>query len=162
VGRGIENMLPAFLKGPVRSMRYATEGGAKDRNGITLVEDISEAEHAGSWLGFSAGRVREAQEAKSAVYAQDVTLQHRRQVLMNKFADAVIGQDDGDREQALAAIMAFNEKHPNRLIAPLHLQMSVRNRMMRRAQARDGLYLPGKRGLDARQYGDFANGEGGD
>jgi N12 class adenine-specific DNA methylase len=162
VGRGIENMLPAFLKGPVRSMRYATEGGAKDRNGITLVEDISEAEHAGSWLGFSAGRVREAQEAKSAVYAQDVTLQHRRQVLMNKFADAVIGQDDGDREQALAAIVAFNEKHPNRLIAPLHLQMSVRNRMMRRAQARDGLYLPGKRGLDARQYGDFANGEGGD
>jgi N12 class adenine-specific DNA methylase len=162
VGRGIENMLPAFLKGPVRSMRYATEGGAKDRNGITLVEDISEAEHAGSWLGFSAGRVREAQEAKSAVYAQDVTLQHRRQVLMNKFADAVIGQDDGDREQALAAIVAFNEKHPNRVIAPLHLQMSVRNRMMRRAQARDGLYLPGKRGLDARQYGDFANGEGGD
>jgi hypothetical protein len=162
VGRGIETMLPAVIKGPWRSIRYMQEGGAKDRNGITIVDDISEAEHAGSWLGFSASRVREQQAAKSAIYQQDQALQHRRQGLLNDFAQAVIHQEDGDREQALEKIRAYNEKHPNRAIMPLHLMASVRNRMMHQAQAKDGLYLPGKRGMDARQYGDFANGEGGD
>jgi hypothetical protein len=157
LGRAVETALPAMAKGPWRSIRYASEGGAKDRNGIMVADDITLPEHAGQWLGFSAGRVREAQEAKAAVYERDQALQRRRQQLLDAYAGHMVKKEDTSDD--MAAIGAWNAQHPNRVIAGLHLQNAVRTRMKHLAQAKEGIYLPPKRGMDARAYGDFADGE---
>jgi hypothetical protein len=155
--RAIETALPSVAKGPWRSIRYAEEDGAKDRNGIVVADDITGTEHAASWLGFSNGRVREAQEAKAAIYERDQALQRRRQQLMDEYARKRIKHEDvGDQ---MAAIREFNRAHPNRIIGGLHLAQSVRNRMKHNQQAKQGLYLPAKRAKDARSAGDFADGE---
>jgi hypothetical protein len=123
------------------------------------VDDINAAEYAGQVLGLSASRVRLAQEGKSAIDQRDEALVQRRHVLLDRFAQAVIHERDDDRAEALEAIQKWNTLHPNRVIAGMHLQHAVRMRMKHLAQAKQGIYLPPKRGLDARAYGDFADGE---
>lgn len=151
--RGLEEMAPAFVRGPLRSLRYFNEG-VQDRTGVDILPETTLAEDAGQLLGFSPSRAREAQEGKSAIYRADKALQERRQSLMNQFAHAQMEQEDTG--PALEAIQAFNLLHPNRQIAALHLQQSVRARMRRLAEAEQGVFLPKTRS-DARAAGAFAN-----
>jgi N12 class adenine-specific DNA methylase len=151
--RGLEEMMPAFLRGPLKTLRYAQEG-IKDKTGIELVPETTFAEEAGQFLGFSPSRGREAQAGKSAIYQTDKALQQRRQKLMNEYAHHVLQQEDPS--STLQAIQAFNALHPTRRIAPLHLQHSVRLRMQHMAQAKDGIFLPRSRS-DARAAGAFAD-----
>jgi hypothetical protein len=151
--RGLEEMVPAFLRGPLKTLRYFQEG-IKDRTGIELVPETTLAEDAGQFLGFSPSRGREAQAGKSAIYQTDKALQQRRQQLMNQYAHHVMRQEDP--ASTLQAIQAFNALHPSRMIAPLHLQHSVRLRMQHVAQAKEGIFLPKSR-RDARAAGAFAD-----
>jgi hypothetical protein len=158
--RGWETMMPSVVRGGLRAFRYATEG-VKDREGIVLMPEVSAAEIGGQILGFSPGRPREKQEANSAIKSFDARIQRRRTDLVEEYARLVMkGEDLGP---ALAEISAFNEKHPSRVIAPFHLMASVRNRTRRIAQAGEqGMYLPPKRAIEAKQYGDFADERGED
>lgn len=151
--RGLEEMLPSAMRGPLKAWRYLNEG-IKDKTGIELLPDTTVAEDVGQVLGFSPSRGREAQAGKSAVYQTDKALQRRRSQLMGEYAHHVMAQEDPSA--TLEAIKAFNMLHPNRLIAPLHLQHSVRLRMQHVAQAKDGIFLPPKRS-DARAAGAFAD-----
>lgn len=151
--RALEEFVPAAVRGPLRSFRYFNEG-VQDRTGIDILPETNAAEIAGQALGLAPSRAREAQEGKSAIYRADKQLQERRQTLMNQFAHAQMEQEDTG--PALEAIQAFNMLHPNRQIAALHLQQSVRARMRRLAEAEQGVFLPKTRS-DARAAGAFAN-----
>lgn len=150
--RGLEQMVPVALRGPMKSVRYYQEG-VKDRSGIDILPETTAAEEAGQFLGLSPSRAREAQEGKSAIFKTDRALQNRRQDLMTTYAKHVMDQEDPT--DALDAIGAFNQLHPNRMIAPLHLMQSIRVRMQHQAQAEQGIFLPNKR-RDAREAGRFA------
>lgn len=152
VQRGLEQMVPAALRGPMKAIRYSQEG-VKDRSGIDILPETTLTEELGQGFGLSPSRAREAQEGKSAIYKTDRALQRRRQELMSAYAHRVMNEEDPSED--IAAISAFNQLHPNRMIAPLHLVQSVRVRLQHQAQSEQGIFLPARRS-DAREAGRFA------
>ncbi len=151
---GLEGMLPAALRGPVKAIRYAEEG-AKDRTGIVIKDEVGAAGVAGQALGFAPSEVRNATEGRSAIYQTDQRLIQRRKELMSSYAEAAMKQDAEGVQAARVEIHEFNLKNPTRQIRPLNLIQSVRNRQKRIDQAQDGIYLPKNR-RDAMAAGQFA------
>lgn len=151
---GLEAMMPAALRGPVKSIRYANEG-VQDKSGISILDEVSPAAVAGQFLGFSPSEARNAQEGKSAIVALDRALGERRQELLAKIAKATMAKDEEAKVEAREEIKRFNEKNPGRRINPNHIMASVRNRQKRIDQAQDGVYLPRNR-RDAMDAGRFA------
>lgn len=157
--RGLEEMMPAALRGPLKAARYAHEG-AVDKSGIVIREDVGAAALAGQALGFSPSDVRLASEARGAIFEQDQRLQRRRQTLMRQYAMAAMAGDQEGQQDARGHIARFNEKNPERRITPAHLRQSVRNRRKRIEQAEEGVYLPKSR-RDALEAGRFGTAETG-
>ena len=151
--RGLEAMAPSLARGPLKALRYGTEG-AIDKTGKPIVEDVGAAGVIGQALGFSPSEVRLATEAKSAVHQADARLVKRRADLMRHYAMAVIQGDQEGAQDALADIRAFNEKNPGRRINPLQMAKSVAMRRKQIAQSEGGVYLPRSR-RDAMQAGEF-------
>lgn len=151
---GLETMMPAALRGPMKALRYGTEG-VKDRTGIVVKDDVGAAGLAGQAVGFSPSEVRNAFEGRSAVYAADKRLMERRQDLMSQYAKAVMDKDPEGVSEARKDIQGFNEKNPSRQIRGLQLQQSLRMRAKRIANAENGVYLPRNR-RDVAQEGRFA------
>jgi hypothetical protein len=153
---GLEAMMPAALRGPVKALRYAEEG-VQDKSGISILDEVSPAAVAGQALGFSPSAARNAQEGKSAILAHDRALGERRQELLTKIARATMAKDEEAKAEAREEIKRFNEKNPSRRINPNHIMASVRGRQKRIDQAQDGVYLPRNR-RDAMDAGRFAQG----
>lgn len=152
--RGLEAMLPAALRDPIKAIRYESEG-VQDKTGVVIKDDVSLAGVAGQFLGFSPSEVRNATEGKSAVIQQDRALGERRQELLTKAARATMAKDAEARAEAMKEIERFNQKNPTRRITPLNVLQSVRNRQKRIDQAEGGVYLPKSR-RDAMEAGRFA------
>jgi len=148
---GLEAMMPAVLRGPVKAIRYANEG-VQDKSGISILDEVGPAAVAGQALGFSPSQARNAQEGKSAVMAHDRALGDRRQELLTRAARASMAKDAVALDDARKEIARFNEKNPGRRINPNHIMQSVRNRNKRIDQAQDGVYLPKSR-RDAMEAG---------
>jgi hypothetical protein len=152
--RGLEAMMPAALRGPIKAIRYESEG-VQDKTGVVIQDEVSLAGVAGQFLGFSPSEVRNATEGKSAIYQQDRALGERRQELLAKAARATMAKDAEARAEAMQEIQRFNQKNPGRRITPLNVLQSVRNRQKRIDQAEGGVYLPKSR-RDAMEAGRFA------
>ena len=153
-GRGLETMMPAAFRAPLKALRYEMEG-AKDKTGVMIKDEVGLAGVAGQALGFSPSEVRNATEGRSAIYAADKRLMARRSELMAQYAQALIGKDTEGVAEAMAEIRTFNEKNPNRRINGMQLAISVKNRNRRVNEAADGVYLPKKR-RDMVEEGRFA------
>ncbi|AOG22566.1 PLxRFG domain-containing protein [Acidovorax sp. RAC01] len=153
--RGLESMMPAALRGPIKSVRYEAEG-VQDKTGIVVKDEVSAAGVVGQFLGFSPSEVRNATEGKSAIAQRDRALGERRQELLTKAARATMDKDAEARAEALKEIERFNEKNPGRRITAINIVQSVRNRQKRIDQAEGGVYLPRNR-RDAMDAGRFAN-----
>jgi hypothetical protein len=152
--RGLESMMPAALRSPIKAIRYEAEG-VQDKTGVVIQDEVSLAGVAGQFLGFSPSEVRNATEGKSAIYQQDRALGERRQELLTKAARATMAKDAEARAEAMKEIQRFNEKNPTRRITPLNVLQSVRNRNKRIDQSEGGIYLPKNR-RDAMDAGRFA------
>jgi hypothetical protein len=157
VQRGLEELMPAAIKGPLKALRYAREG-AIDKTGIPIVEDTNVFEEAGQALGFSPSRVREATEGKSAIVGAERALQARRSALMEQYAHAKMAGDAEKAEDVMAQIKAFNVKHPERGITGPQIAASVIGRKRRIAESENGVYVPRKH-RDIIDVGRFADRE---
>ncbi|NMG71856.1 hypothetical protein DNK49_19170 [Azoarcus communis] len=154
-GRGLEDMLPIFMRNPIKAYRLWDEG-AIDRSGIAIKDEVSTAGALGQLAGFSPSEVRLAFEGRSAVFRADRRLAERRAELMSGFARAAMDKDAEAMAQARDAIAAFNQANPGRRITAPQMWQSVRARQRRIDQAQDGVYLPRNR-RDALEAGRFAN-----
>ncbi len=155
--RGLETMAPSVLRGPLKALRYETEG-VKDKTGIVVQDEVGAAALLGQAAGFSPSSVRNAYEGKAAIVGHDRALQARRSALVEQFAMAAMAGDEEGKSEAREAIARFNEKNPGRRIQPMQLAQSVHQREKRIREAEDGVYLPKKR-RDVLEQGRFAVGE---
>ncbi|MFT3815267.1 MAG: PLxRFG domain-containing protein [Acidovorax sp.] len=152
--RGLETMAPSVLRGPLKALRYETEG-VKDKTGIVVQDEVDAAALGGQALGFSPSSVRNAYEGKSAIVGHDRALQARRSTLVEQFAMAAMARDEEGKAEAREAIQRFNEKNPGRRILPMQLAQSVHQREKRIRESKEGVYLPAKR-REAVEQGRFA------
>ena len=152
--RGVETMSPVFLRSPLRSIRYATEG-AQDKTGVMIKDDVGMFSLAAQAVGFSPSEVRLATEGRSAIYSHTKRLDKRRTELMNDYVRAVQRDDMDGQQEIWAEIQTFNQKNPSRRISRVQAMQSLRQREKRVKQAEHGIYLPNKKREDA-DIGRFA------
>lgn len=152
--QGLESMMPAALRGPMKAVRYGREG-VVDKTGITVQDEVSPAAIVGQVLGFSPSNVRNAYEGRGAIFERNRALEQRRAALTRQYAMAAMAGDDDGRREALDEIKAWNVKNPSRAITALSLSRSIGSRQRRIAEAVDGVYLPGGK-RDAMDAGRFA------
>lgn len=152
--RGVETMSPVFLRSPLRSIRYATEG-AQDKTGVMIKDDVGMLSLAAQAVGFSPSEVRLATEGRSAIYSHTKRLDKHRTELMTDYVRAIQRDDADDQKEIWAEIQAFNQKNPSRRISRVQAMQSLRQREKRVKQAEHGIYLPNKKREDA-DIGRFA------
>lgn len=152
--RGVETMSPVFLRSPLRSIRYATEG-AQDKTGVMIKDDVGMLSLASQAIGFSPSEVRLATEGRSAIYSHTKRLDKRRTELMTDYVRAVQRDDADGQKEIWAEIQTFNQKNPSRRISRVQAMQSLRQREKRVKQAEHGIYLPNKKREDA-DIGRFA------
>ncbi|WP_336022221.1 PLxRFG domain-containing protein [Acinetobacter lwoffii] len=152
--RGVETMSPVFLRSPLRSIRYATEG-AQDKTGVMIKDDVGMLSLAAQAVGFSPSEVRLATEGRSAIYSHTKRLDNRRTELMTDYVRAIQRDDADGQKEIWAEIQAFNQKNPSRRISRVQAMQSLRQREKRVKQAEHGIYLPNKKREDA-DIGRFA------
>jgi len=68
--RGLETMAPTVLRGPLKALRYGTNG-VKDKSGIVIQNEVDAAALLGQTTSFSPSEVRNAYEGKSAVVGHE-------------------------------------------------------------------------------------------
>lgn len=152
--RGLEDMMPSALRGPLKALRYAQEG-AIDKTGIPIVDNVGPVAVLGQALGLSPSEVREATEGKSAVKRLDSRISERRRILLQQYSKAMALGDSDAVTDARAEIQEFNNKQPDYRIKGESMLKSVVNRRRRIADAEDGIYLP-KGHRSTREAGRFA------
>jgi len=155
--RGIETMLPVFLKNFAKTYRYADEG-VQDKTGVSIMDEVSSMDLLVQGMGFSPSEVRTANEGKTAIYQLNRKLNERRSRLMTLWSRAKMMDDQQEMGEIWEEIQGFNDKNPSRRITRINLNQSYRNRQRRIDRAEDGIYLPRNR-QDARDAGYFAFGE---
>lgn len=155
--RGVESMLPVFLKNFAKTYRYADEG-VQDKTGVSIMDEVSSMDLLVQGMGFSPSDVRTANEGKTAIYQLNRKLNERRSRLMTLWSRAKMMDDQQEMEEIWEEIQGFNDKNPSRRITRMNLNQSYRNRQRRIDRAEDGIYLSLNR-QDAREAGYFAFGE---
>ncbi|ELW85699.1 MULTISPECIES: PLxRFG domain-containing protein [Acinetobacter] len=155
--RGLETMLPVFLKNFAKTYRYGDEG-VQDKTGVSIMDEVSSMDLLVQGMGFSPSDVRTANEGKTAIYQLNRKLNERRSRLMTLWSRAKMMDDQNEMDKIWEEIQGFNEKNPSRRITRINLNQSYRNRQRRIDRAEDGIYLSQNR-QDAREAGYFAFGE---
>ena len=153
--RGVESMLPVFLKNFAKTYRYADEG-VQDKTGVSIMDEVDSMDLLFQGMGFSPSDVRTANEGKAAIYQLDRKLNERRSRLMALWSRAKMLDDQQEMDEIWGEIQGFNDKNPSRRITRMNLNQSYRNRKRRIDRAEDGIYLP-RNHQDAREVGKFAD-----
>lgn len=107
-------------------------------------------------LGLSLSRVREASEARSAIFNLDRRLLERRRELLRESAKAYFDRDAKAMAKVRAEIVRFNQAQPSHAISAQGARSSLAQGQRRTQQANMGVYLPRKRQA-LHQVGRFAD-----
>jgi hypothetical protein len=115
VQRGVEKILPAFLKPMFTTYRLATEG-AETRAGDKMLKDyeISDIEYAASFLGFQPTAITTLQNQRFEWKKQAFIIQRERSALTRRLNMALVDPEgnESSKKAAMDAIKRFNARHP--------------------------------------------------
>jgi hypothetical protein len=109
VWRGIEAMMPSFVRNGMKAMRFASEG-ATTLNGNPIVEDISAYNVAMQIVGFSPANLSNVYEELAMKKGFEREIMEKRKKLLNKYDMARRAGDSDLMDEAREEISAFNER----------------------------------------------------
>jgi hypothetical protein len=108
IARGLESMVPSFVRNGMKAMRFAEEG-ALNLKGEPIIEDISAYNILMQAFGFSPADLSNVYEEVSLQKEFERDVLQRRARLLNKFDMAKKAGDTDLEEEVRAEIDAFNE-----------------------------------------------------
>jgi hypothetical protein len=125
VARGLESMVPSFVRNGMKAMRFAEEG-VLNLKGEPIVEDISAYNMLMQVVGFSPADLSNVYEEISLKKEFERDVLQRRARLLNKFNMAKKAGDTDLEEEVRTEINAFNEdrEDPKARITPETLRRS--------------------------------------
>jgi hypothetical protein len=143
--RGAEQMVPSLFRGPLRALRFATEGnltrqGAeiKDREWFTTGMLLQQA------AGFGITDLDELQRITFRLNTAAKEIEADRAKVYDKFDRALSSGNDNAYESAMGDLNKFNEKNPLIPITGPEIRASLKSRATGRAGAISGVQ-PSKR-----------------
>ena len=132
--RAFEAISPAVLKNLLVGSRIASEG-ALTMKGDTLLDDITAKEAFIQMLGFAPERLAQRQAANIEAKAMEVSIDNRRQDLLNFLAMAYEAGDGDAVAEVLEKIGDFNMANPEKVIKPSTIINSLKKRAKVRAMS---------------------------
>jgi len=147
-------MVPKFIRDALRASREGEEG-ITAYNGDQLME-LTGAEQFGRLIGFGSSRASEMYAGRNAVMNAKSAVERRRQLLLNRVAQARLDGDRAAEADARSDIAGFNERNPDFRITNMTIARSIATRRRNRANMEDGILLPDTK-ADLRELGRFAN-----
>jgi hypothetical protein len=112
VERGIEGLVPSWLRNGMKGLRYMSEG-ALTLKGDPVQEDIGAYNSLMQIIGFSPASLSSTYEKTSAAKGYDREVAQRKQRLLNKYDMARTAGDSDLMAEAREDIEAFNSKRTN-------------------------------------------------
>ena len=149
----MEKILPAFLRGPALSYRYAQEG-VLTKSGDVLMNELGPFELVMQSLNVRPAKLAEIQYYNITVKGQEQAVQKERQNLLNLYALAFMANDSDTLDTVYDKIDEYNDKHPSLDIPSKSLSSTIKEHMKKSAETEHGLYIDKKlRGvIDAHDY----------
>jgi hypothetical protein len=143
--RGVEKLMPAFLKGPLVSNRLAKEG-LQTKQGDQIMDP--EFYHTGKLLaqGLGFASTEAAQIQKSNFMAKQIVtkINQEKTKLLNKLDIAARNGSDEAVDKVLLDIDKFNRKNAMLAINGETISKSLQNRAQSRGKSYQGLSVPDK------------------
>ena len=132
--RGLEKMVPSFLRNPLKAFRYGVEG-AKDKSGAPVVEDINAYNVFMQIFGFSPAEVSEQYARTGAMKQMEQAILNRRVALLDAMYLARSNGDSDAEDDTYKLIDKFNDKHPDIAIteSTLNKSYSAREKAIERS-----------------------------
>jgi hypothetical protein len=112
VERGIEGLVPSWVRNGMKGLRYMSEG-ALTLKGDPVQEDIGAYNSLMQIIGFSPASLSSTYEKTSAAKGYDREVAQRKQRLLNKYDMARTAGDSDLMAEAREEIEAFNSKRTN-------------------------------------------------
>jgi len=139
---GIEAMSPAFIRNPMKSGRYATEGVLTSR-GDPIIEDITTAEVIGQMFGFSPQRLSSQYKINNQIKDIEQAVLKRRNSLMDSYAKAVREKDTDTLNEIRDEIREFNKANPGKGVAitPDTIRRSLKKRESISKETEKGIFI---------------------
>ena len=149
----MEKILPAFLRGPAITYRYAQEG-VLNKSGDVLMDEIGPFNLMMQSLNIRSAKLAEIQYYNITVKGQEQKVQRERQNLLNLYGLAFMSNDADTLDKVYDKIDKFNEEHPSLDIPMESLTSTIKERMRKSSETEHGLYIDKKlRGvLDSHDY----------
>lgn len=142
VQRGLEKMVPKFVKDGSVALRYAGEGATNLRGDVLKTADnFSYSALLLQALGLADSDVIKQYEINNAIKGYETEILDRRRGLLDAYYQAYIERDESAKRSALEKIKAFNRAFPKIAINRQGLRDSIRSRMRYTAETVDGLRL---------------------
>ena len=139
--KGIEKMMPKFIRDGIRTYRYSTEGATVGREGYqAMIEDFSAGEVIWQGLGISPARLSEAYGARSSVMNMEKRIKQARGDLMRDYYRASRESDYDAMRRIMGEIQQFNQANP--MFRIKNLAQSMRTRRRYEQMSESGIYLP--------------------
>lgn len=127
VMRGIESLVPSWVRNGMKGARYMTEG-ARTLKGDPIEEDISVYNSVMQIIGFSPASLSSTYEKTSAAKGYEREVAARRQRLLNKYDMARTAGDSELMAEVREEIASFNESQPRNRITGETLSRSQKAR----------------------------------
>jgi hypothetical protein len=147
VERGIENMVPKFVRDMMRAGRYAVDGVETLRGDEILpAESLNWHDLAAQTLGFTPAKIDTAFEINNVMKNAEKRMTDKRKEIVNGFAEAVENEDAAAREKAMEKIRKYNASPINRLmpITSQGVKQSLATRARNRARMVNGVLIKNK------------------
>lgn len=156
--RGIEAASPKMISGPLKALRFGTEG-VKTMKGDDTGIELDALDIGFTALGWSPSDVAEAFEARTAIKNREHLIDLRKQRLMNRWYQARKAGDFDEVSSVMEEIDTFNSVHEGDAwaqITPKKLMQSAKAKERNAAQIKEGVYLSKNR-ESLRDIGRFAD-----
>ena len=144
VVRGVEAVVPKFIRDPLKAYRTANEGVTSLRGDEILSSDeISIVNAAAQFSGFTPAKVAETYDRNNALRNMESRVTEKRRKIMNTLAAAIEAGDERGMDTAMDQISAFNAKplHRSVLITSDSIKASLKARAKNRARREDGVLI---------------------
>ena len=142
--RGIESMVPAFVRNGMRMQRYGEEG-AQTRRRDPVFDDITNGQLAAQFFGFAPAEYARRQEENQALKRISDAIRKDRSMLLRKYYLAMRMGDYSEISKLSREIQDFNKRHfrnfPRAAISPDTIERSLRSHMRTTATMHNGITL---------------------
>jgi hypothetical protein len=137
--RAIETVVPAFVRNPMKGIRFAMEG-ATNKDGIKIVDDVGVISSLMQILGFTNAELAEAYTRANAMKQGEKEILNRKASLINVHYLAKQNDDMEMLAKNREDIAAFNKVFPGSITNET-LRRSAAQHKTRLQKSVDGVYL---------------------